>query len=400
MQEVAITGFGLNKWGKYPDKTVEELAQDAVMDALKDAGMQWSDIEYIVGGIDPYLGLPGQVAGSVFQGKMGYQGIPSTSVFNACATGAYALDIGRSLILSGRVDTVLCYGSFKSPGGFFPTTGNPDDPNNHDAQRFRLVGKTNPTMFAFQAVRRMHLYGTTERDIAQVKVKNSIHGSYNPYARYHKQYTLEEVLESPMVCYPLRMFEIAATSDGAAAIILCSPKKAKQFTSKPVNLVSVHGPQPKYPNMDIGLAPFATQSEISVSSTPEGMERQHEKQICQGSLEQAGIGPEDLDLIECYDLSTAMELDWMEDIGICGPGEAEKLLHDGDTTVGGRIPVNPSGGVSAFGESVPAQALVQVCELVMQLRGVAGKRQVEGAKTGFAVNKGLFHSVSSVICTR
>lgn len=396
-KEVAITGIGLTKWGKYPDKRVEDLAQEATQGALKDANMSWSDIEYIVGGIDPYYGLPGMVTGSVLQGTMGYSGIPATSVFNACATGAYALDIGRSLILSGRCDTVLCFGSFKAPGGFFPTTGNPDDPNNLDAQRFRLLGKTNPSMFAFQAVRRMHNYGMTEKDIALVKVKNSKHGKHNPYARYQKEYTLDEVLASDMICYPLRLFEISATSDGAAAVILCSPKKAKQFTTKPVNLIAVHGPQPKYPNMDVGLQPFGTQSEISTPATPSGVERHHECQIAQGALEQAGIGPDELDFIECYDLSTAMELDWMEDIGICSPGEAEKLLNDGDTTIGGRIPVNPSGGVSSFGESVSAQALVQACELVMQLRGDGGARQVENARVGLAINKGLFHSVSCMI---
>jgi len=208
---------------------------------------------------------------------------------------------------------------------------------------------------------------------------------------------LEEVMSSPMVAYPLRLYEIAATSDGAAAVILCSMKKARQLGVKSVKLAASFGPQPKYPNMDIGLNPISTQSEISTPATPPGEERGHECQVARGAFEQAGIGPEDLDFAEVYDLSTAMEFDWMEDIGICKHGEAEKLLREGATTIGGRIPINPSGGVSCFGESVPAQALLQTCELARQLRGDAGPRQVENAKVGLAINKGLGNNISCMI---
>ena len=397
MKEVAMIGIGRTKWGKYPDRTIEDLGREAAQTALKDANLTWQDIQYVVGGIDPYSGFPGITAGSVLEANLGYTGIPATSVFNWCATGAYTMDIGRALVLSGLCDLVLCVGSFKAPGGFFPTFGSADDPSNLDAQRFRLLGKTNPTMFAFQAMRRMHNFGMTETDIAQVKVKNSKHGKFNPYARYQREFTLEEVMSSPMVAYPLRLYELCATSDGAAAIILCSMKKANELTSKPIQLAATYGPAPKYPNMDIGINPIATQSEISTPPTPPGVERYHECQVARGALEQAGIGPEDLDFAEVYDLSTAMEFDWMEDIGICKPAEAEKLLREGATTIGGRIPINPSGGVSSFGESVPAQGLLQVCELVTQLRDDAGPRQVENAKVGLAINKGLGNSISCVI---
>ncbi len=400
MNEVAILGFGLTRWGVFPGKTILDLGREAIQAALKDANLTWHDIQYMVGGIDPYAGFTGITAGSMLEADMGYTGIPATSVWNACATGAYTLDMGRALILSGLYDIVLCVGSFKAPGGFFPTLGSADDPNNLDAQRFRLLGKTNPTMFAYQAMRRMHNFGTTEADIALVKVKNSKHGKHNPYARYRREFTLEEVMVSPMVAYPLRLLEIAATSDGAAAIVLCSMEKARRLTTRLIRLAAVYGPQPKYPNMDIGLSPFATQSEISTPRTPPGVERPHECQVARGALEQAGIGPQDLDLAEVYDLSSAMELDWMEDIGICKPGEAEGLLRAGDTTVGGRIPINASGGVASFGESVPAQALLQVCSLTTQLRGDAGPTQVENARVGLAINKGLAHSISCVIAKR
>jgi len=397
MNEVAVIGFGLTRWGVFPDKTVIDLGREAIQAALNDANLTWNNIEYVVSGIDPYSGFPGITSGSVLEAEIGYSGIPATSVWNACATGAFTLDIGRALILSGLYDTVLCVGSFKAPGGFFPTMGSMDDPNNLDAQRFRLLGKTNPSMFAFQAVRRMHNYGMTEKDIALVKVKNSKHGKFNPYARYQREFTLEEVMASPMVAYPLRLYEIAATSDGAAAVILCSMKKARELGAKTVQLAAVCGAAPRYPNTDIGINPFATQSEISTSRNPAEAERAHECQVARGALEQAGIGPEDLDLVEVYDLSCAMEFDWTEDIGICEPGEAERLLREGATTIGGRIPINTSGGIASFGESVPAQALLQTCELVTQLRGNAGPRQVENAKVGLTINKGLANSISSVI---
>jgi acetyl-CoA acetyltransferase len=397
MNEALIIGVGMTQWGVFEDKTLIDLGREATLAALTDAGLEWHDIQYIVGGIDPYSGFPGISFGSVLQAEMGFTGIPGTSVWNACATGAYTLDLGRALILSELHDTVLCAGSFKAPGGFFPTMGSADDPTNLDSQRFRLLGKTNPSMFAFQAVRRMHNYGMTEEDIAAVKVKNSKHGSLNPKARFQKQFTIQEVMASPMVAYPLRLFEIAATSDGAAAVVLCSAKKAKELGARGVRLSAVCGSAPRYPNTDIGLTPFATQSEVSAGRTPEGAERAHECQVIQGAFEQAGIGPEDLSMAEVYDLSSAMEFDWIEDIGICEPGEAERLLREGATTIGGRIPINPSGGVASFGESVPAQALLQTCELVLQLRGDAGPRQVEGAKVGLAVNKGLGNSIGCVI---
>ena len=400
MKEVAMIGIGRTKWGKYPDRTIEDLGREAAQTALKDANLTWQDIQYVVGGIDPYSGFPGITAGSVLEANLGYTGIPATSVFNWCATGAYTMDIGRALVLSGLCDLVLCVGSFKAPGGFFPTLGSADDPSNLDAQRFRLFGKTNPTTFAFQAVRRMHNFGMTETDIAQVKVKNSKHGKFNPYARYQREFTLAEVLGSQMVAYPLRLYEIAVTSDGAAAVILCSMKRARRLATKPIRLVTTYGPAPKYPNMDIAIAPIATQSEISSRAMPLGAERAHERQVAQGAFEQAGIGPEDLNFAEVYDLSTAMEFDWMEDIGICEDGGAEKLMREGATSIGGRMPINPSGGVSSFGESIPAQALLQTCELVVQLRGDAGAIQVENAKVGLAINKGLGNSVSCIIAKR
>lgn len=399
MQDVVIVGTGMTRWGRYPDNTITDLSRQAIMAALQDADLNWKDIQFLIAGIDPYAGMPGLSSGTTVVENMGYSGIPATSCYNACATGAFTLTMGRSLILSGEYDTVLCVGSFKAPGGFFPAIGNVNDPKNLESQRFRIMGKTNPAMFAFQAMRRMHNSGMTEKDMALVKVKNSKNGKLNPYARYQKEFTMDEVLNSEMLAYPVRLFEICATSDGAAAVILTSAKKARKLTTKPIKLAASAAPMPKYPNMDYVYNFFSTQSEISTKSVPSG-ERSHERQVATAAYEQAGVGPEDLGFAEVYDLITSFELDFMEDIGVCKPGDAERLLRDGETAIGGKIPINPSGGLCAFGESVSAQGLAQICELVRQLRGDAKDRQVNHAKVGLAINKGLGNSLSCMICKK
>jgi acetyl-CoA acetyltransferase len=242
----------------------------------------------------------------------------------------------------------------------------------------------------------MEIYGATELDFARVKVKNSRHGYTNPNARYKKTYSIEEVLESAIVSDPLRLLMICATSDGGAALVLSSMDFARRHTRRPIAIAGVSTVTPRYPNTLIEMPNFATDSAAAVSP-PDVSFRDS---IAKAAYEQAGVDPADVDTAEVYDLSSALELDWYENIGLCKPGEAERLLRDGDTTLGGRVPVNPSGGLSCFGEAVPAQAIAQVCELTWQLRGQAGERQVEGAKLGVTANQGLFGHGSSVIVKR
>jgi acetyl-CoA acetyltransferase len=244
----------------------------------------------------------------------------------------------------------------------------------------------------------MEVFGATDSDFAKVKVKNARHGLSNPNARYRKEVTEEEVLASPMVADPLRLLEICATSDGAAAVVLASMEYARRRSDpgEPVRVAAVSTVTPRFPNTVIEMPNFATDSAAAVGPP----ELPFRDSVAAEAYEQAGIGPDDLDVAEVYDLSSALELDWYENIGLCKPGEAEKLLHDGDTTIGGRIPVNPSGGLACFGEAVPAQALAQVCELVWQLRGQASGRQVDGARIGLTANQGLFGHGSSVILKR
>jgi acetyl-CoA acetyltransferase len=389
--EVAILGVGMHPWGKWGRKFVE-YGVKACRDALEDAGVEWKEIQFVSGADTMRCGYPGYVAGATFAQALGWNGARVASSYSACASGATALNTARMQILAGFCDVALVVGGDTTPKGFLaPQSGDrPDDP---DWLRFRLMGATNPTYFALYARRRMEIYGATESDFAKVKVKNSRHGLSNPNARYKKEFTEEEVLGSPMVADPLRLFEICATSDGAAALVLSSMDYARKRASDPVRVAAISTVTPLFPSSVVELPDIATDSAYSVP-VPDNTFR---GSVATAAYKEAGIGPEDIDLAEVYDLSSAMELDWYEDIGICKRGEAEKLLNDGDTTIGGRIPVNASGGLACFGEAVPAQAVAQVCELTWQLRGRAGERQVEGAKAGLTANQGLFGHGSSVI---
>jgi len=237
----------------------------------------------------------------------------------------------------------------------------------------------------------MQLYGLTEDDIAQVKIKNSKHASQNPNTRYQKVFTKEEIFNSPMVCYPLRLFEICATSDGGAAFVVCSMEKAKQYTTKPVIISGIGVASPDY------YAPESPRGGFGMNIDKSDPTRSQLVPSAKAAYEEAGIGPEDVDMAEVYDLAASLELYWYEVLGLCKEGEAETLLREGATSVGGRIPVNTSGGVSSSGEAIPAQAMFQVCEHVQQLRGEAGGRQVEGAKVGLAINRGLLGNTSCII---
>jgi acetyl-CoA acetyltransferase len=392
--EVAILGVGMHEWGKWGRNFVE-YGVKAAQDALQDADVEWKDIQFVAGGDTMRNGYPGYVAGATFAQALGWTGAKVASAYGACATGAQAIDTARAHILAGLCDVALVVGADAAPKGFFAPTGGDrtDDP---DWLRFRLLGATNPIYFGLYARRRMEMFGATEQDFARVKVKNSRHGYTNPKARYKKMFTMEDVLASPMVSDPLRLLQICATSDGGAALVLSSMDYARKHTTDPVTIASVSTVTPTFPNHVIEMPNFSTDSAAATGlpDTP------FKDSIAKAAYEEAGLGPEDLDLAEVYDLSSALELDWYENIGLCPQGEAERLLNDGDTTLGGRVPVNTSGGLGCFGEAVPAQAMAQVCELTWQLRGEAAGRQVEGARVGLTVNQGLFGHGSSVIVKR
>lgn len=392
-KEVAVLGVGMHPWGKWGQSFVG-YGVHAAKAALADAGLHWRDVQFVAGGDTIRNGYPGFVSGATFAQALGWSGARVSSSYGACATGAQAISVARAHILAELCDVALVVGADTAPKGFFAPTGGkrPDDP---DWLRFHIQGITNPTYFGLYARRRMDTYGATPQDFAAVKVKNAKHGLYNPNARYKKEVTLEDVLNSAVVADPLHLLDICATSDGGAALVLSSMEFARKHTTDPVKIAAVSTVTPVYPNTIIEMPNLATDSSAGVELPDLGFK----ESIARRAYEEAELGPEDMSLAEVYDLSTALELDWYEQIGLCAPGDAEKLLRDGETTIGGRVPVNPSGGLGSFGEAVPAQAIAQVCELTWQIRGQAGERQVEGAKAGVTVNQGLFGHGSSVICT-
>ncbi|MFI5661702.1 lipid-transfer protein [Streptomyces sp. NPDC051684] len=393
--DVAVLGAGMHPWGKWGRSFVEYGAA-AARAALADAGVDWRDVGSIVGADTVRGGYPGYVAGATFAKALGWQGARVASVYAACASGAQAVNTARAQILAGLADVVLVVGADAAPKGFFKPAGGdrPDDP---DWLRFRALGATNPTYFGLYARRRMAVHGDTLEDFAQVKVKNAASGALNPNARYRKTVTAEDVAASAVVADPLRLLDICATSDGGAALVLSSMEFARRHgAADPVRIRAVSTVTPTYPNTVLDLPDIATDSAAGVA--PEGPT--FRASIARAAYEEAGIGPEDLSLAEVYDLSTALELQWYEDLGLCGEGEGAKLLREGATAPGGRIPVNSSGGLASFGEAVPAQAIAQVCELTWQLRGVAGDRQVAGARAGITANQGLFGHGSSVVAVR
>ncbi len=392
-KEVAVLGVGMHPWGKWGRNFVE-YGVHAARAALADAGIEWTDVQFIAGGDTMRNGYPGYVAGASIAQAMGWNGAQVASTYGACATGAQAIDVARARILAGLCDVALVVGADTTPKGFFAPAGG-ERKTDPDWQRFHLLGATNPIYFGLYARRRMEIFGATARDFAQVKVKNSRHGFANPNARYKKLYTIDEVMDSPIVSDPLRLLDICATSDGGAAVVLTSLEFARKHAAKPVRVAAISTVTPRYPNTVIEMPNFATDSAVGVA-VPDVPFRDS---IARGAYEQAGIGPEDVSLAEVYDLSTALELDWYENIGLCKPGDAERLLRDGVTTLGGKQPVNASGGLGCFGEAIPAQAISQLCELTWQLRGQAGERQVPNAKVGIAVNQGLFGHGSAVLAT-
>ncbi|MER7682528.1 lipid-transfer protein [Streptomyces sp. NPDC096934] len=393
--DVAVLGAGMHPWGKWGHGFVA-YGVAAARAALADAGVDWRDVDSVVGADTVRGGYPGHVAGATFARALGWQGARVTSVYAACASGAQAVGAARAQILSGLADLVLVVGADAAPKGFFRPAGGdrPDDP---DWLRFRVLGATNPAYFGLYARRRMAVHGDTLEDFARVKVKNAACGALNPNARYRARVTAEEVAGSAVVADPLRLLDICATSDGGAALVLSSMEFARRHgAADPVRIRAVSTVTPRYPSTVLDLPDIATDSAVAVEPAPDTFRAS----IARAAYEEAGIGPEDLSLAEVYDLSTALELQWYEDLGLCAEGEAAKVLREGATALGGRIPVNPSGGLASFGEAVPAQAIAQVCELTWQLRGRAGDRQVEGARVGITANQGLFGHGSSVVTVR
>jgi acetyl-CoA acetyltransferase len=396
-RSLAVLGVGMHPWGKWGRNFVE-YGIVAAQAALDDAGLAWSDVDFVAGADTIRNGYPGFIAGATFSQALGWQGNRVASCYAACASGAQALSVARAQILAGLSEVALVVGADTTPKGFFAPVGGdrPDDP---DWLRFRLLGATNPTYFALYARRRMEMFGATTEDFARVRAKNSRHGAANPNARYPKEFAVDDILASPVVADPLHLLEICATSDGGAAVVLCSPEFARRHlgdTATPVRVAAISTVTPTYPQTVLELPAFATDSAAGVPAAP----RPFRDAIAAAAYEEAGLGPADLHVVECQDTDAARELGSCEELGLCEPGGSAALLDSGATTLGGRLPVNPSGGLLSKGEPLGASALGQVVELVRQLRGTCGPRQVQGARVALSHTVGRGANAGVVILTR
>src|SRR5579863_3742252 len=288
----------MHPWGKWGRNFVE-YGLAAARHALADAGLSWTDIQFVSGADTIRNGYPGFISGATFAQALGWSGARVSSAYAACASGATAIAAARAQILAGLCDVALVVGADTTPKGFFAPVGGDrkDDP---DWLRFHLLGATNPTYFALYARRRMELFGATEADFAAVKVKNARHGLTNVNARYRKEVTADEVLGSPMVADPLRLLEICATSDGGAALVLASMDFARRHAGGGdlVTIDAVSTVTPRFPQTVIEMPNFATDSAVAVAAVDgPGFRRS----IATAAYEEAGIAPEDVDVAEVYD---------------------------------------------------------------------------------------------------
>jgi acetyl-CoA acetyltransferase len=361
MRDVYITGVGMTVFGRHPDRSLRDLGGEACLAALRDAGVQPKEIEagYCGNALGPVLQGETSVGQNVFW-EVGINSVPIVNVENACATGSTALHQAWVSVASGLYDMVIVAGTEKvvMPKGTFLDVG---------AGELEVkLGEVFPGCFALIAQKHMELYGTTREQLAKVSVKNHMNGTLNPYAQFQKTFTVQEVLDSPMIADPLTLYSCCPNSDGAAALIVCSRKKAVKAKGKPVRILASV------------LATGIYENQRDFTSW------EIERRAAGKAYAMASLGPEDLDVVEVHDAFTISEILHYEGLGLCRPGEGGRLIDEGITALGGRVPVNPSGGLLSRGHPVGASGVAQVVEIVWQLRGEAGKRQVEKARVGLA----------------
>ena len=360
MREVVVLGVGMHKFGRFLDKSLAQIGLEACLDALKDANLEWRDIPVA------YCGhvFQGVTAGQRVCGELGHSGIPIINVENACASGSTALRLAHQSVAAGFYDIALAFGIEKMSRGMIDVS-----------DREGFLGQAGlqalPSKYAMMARKHMKEYGLTLRQLALVSVKNHKHGCYNPYSQYQKEFTVEEIMDSRMICDPLTLLQCCPTGDGAAAAILCSEDVAKRYSRGPF----------------VKIAASALSSQVYDRGEADGI-AQITVKTGKDAYEMAGCGPGDLDLVELHDCFTMAEISHCESLGLCQKGEGGRLVEEGVTELGGRIPVNPSGGLLAKGHPLGATGVAQIVELVWQLRGQASQRQVEDAKIGLAHTMG------------
>jgi len=370
---VEIAGVGLHPFGRFAEKSVTALGVAAVRAALREAGSGPQGFQAAYCGT-VYSGV---AAGHKVLSALGATGMPIVNVEAGCASGGAALGLGVEAIRSGRCDTVLVFGIEKMPRGIIRSSF-------FEPWREAAGLAVTPAYFALRAQRLMRDSDVTAEQLAYVSVKNHRNGVHNPYAMFRKEFSLDAVLGSPIVCPPLRLYMLCSPNEGAAAVVLrrvAGERPRRVFVRAaalrshlPGNVLGEHTPM----------------SGLTDDSMPAPSEL-----AARAAYEEAGVAPEDLDLAEVQDTDSARELLSCEELGLCAKGEAGRMIAERRTDMGGPRPVNPSGGLLSKGEPLGASALGQIVELYWQLRGDAGPRQVPGAKValGHTVGRGANASV-------
>ena len=360
MSEVYIIGVGIHPFGRF-DKSYEQIGSEAAALALSDAGVEWRSIQ---SAFMARMYLPATSGPRILR-KLGSTDISIIDVEAACASGGAALRQAVLAIKSGDVDLALVCGTEKMPRGFM-------DPSMiYSPWQVELGISQNPSYWAMRARRHMHDYGTTEEQIARVAHKNHKNSVYNPNAMYQNEFSMEQILGSTLVCDPIRLLEICAPNDGAAAVVVASENKMRQLGARGIRIAGISHSISRY------SSDFRCPAE-SMSATTDNLGPT--QVTAQRVYEAAGLGVEDVDCFEVQDTDAFCEIELYEELGLCPVGEGGRLIDSGEVQIGGKTPVNMSGGLISKGEPVGASHLGQVVELVEQLRGNCGPRQVEGAK--------------------
>jgi benzoylsuccinyl-CoA thiolase BbsB subunit len=359
MREVAIIGVGSTVFGKFPERLPYELGAEAAWAALQDAGIPPKDLQFA------YCAnlYGGMVIGQAVLGEIGVTDIEQTNVQNACAGGATALRRAWWDIASGLYNVGIVIGVESITTS--PIAGKLITPAKGD-----ITGELGMNMvarFALSQRRYMDTFNISLEQIAKVSVKNHHHGCLNPYSQYKKELTVEEIINSRPICEPITLLQCCPSTDGAAAAVLVSRDLAKKYKNKPVMIAASVLKSGDYSFRWKDM----TFSDMTYKCANE-------------AYEMAGLGPRDIDVCELHDAFAVNELQHYVELGFCKRGEEARLIEDGITEIGGKLPVNPSGGLLSKGHPISASGIAQVAEVVWQLRGQAGKRQVAGARIGLA----------------
>ena len=367
MRDVYVLGVGMIKFGRYPDKDVSQMGAEAAVAALKDAGTTINDIELLVCG--NLFQASAMNAQKILQ-QIGQTGIPALNVSNACATGSTAFREAYVGVASGMYDATMAVGVEQM--GKMGLLGGGARSGGESVEGVLGSGLM-PAVFGQAGVEHMRKHGTTAEHFAKVSVKNHKHSVHNPLSQYRVEVTLDDVMHARMVAYPNTLYMCCPTGDGAAAAVLMSEEKMRQFTATPVKVAASVLTSDPYTDRDLTMPDVNT------------LTRNAAKQ----AYETSGIGPEDLSLVELHDCFATAELLHYENLGLCAEGEAGRMIDEGRTEIGGDLPVNASGGLLSKGHPLGATGVANIHEVVTQLRGQAGPRQVKGAKVGLAHVIGL-----------